>query len=511
MTQFEVPIAFLVFNRPETTARVFEEIRRIKPLKLLVVADGPRNDLPGEVEKCTIVRSIVDQVDWPCEVFKNYAKTNMGCKLRVSSGLDWVFRQVEEAIILEDDCLPHPTFFKFCEEMLIRYRNTNIFCINGNHSLGTIGGYNNSYYYTIFPNIWGWATWRRSWLLYDVTMSKWPRNKQNKLINKLFCQYPTIVTEWIKLFDKTYKGIINTWDYQLVMSSFENNSLCVQPYVNLIKNIGFDKDATITKNPNSSRANQSIVEITKQLVYPQKIERSYLQEIYALQNKSISVRIINVINKYIPAICKIYKLCLKVRNYSEVKSITKINIGCGGNVIDEPSWINLDIIPSRKVYYLDARHPLKFKDNTIEIIFTEHMLEHLYFDEALEFLKECYRVLKPSGVIRIAVPDLYVVHKILSGAAGSMQYVDYICDNFNCCDEYDTVNLLFYGHGHKYIYSYDKLKTVLNAIGFIDIIRENVGKSKCNELKNREYHSNVVGQDINCFETLVVEARKYEV
>ena len=113
----KTPVALLIFKRPETTAKVFEAIRQAKPPKLLVVADGPRADQPGEVEKCAAARAIIDTVDWDCEVLKNYSDVNLGCGLRPATGINWVFEQVEEAILFEDDCLPHPTFFQFCEEL----------------------------------------------------------------------------------------------------------------------------------------------------------------------------------------------------------------------------------------------------------------------------------------------------------------------------------------------------------------------------------------------------------
>ena len=116
--QLNTPVAFLIFNRPHTTQRVFAEIAKARPPKLLVVADGPRNDRPGEAELCAQTRAIIDQVDWDCEVLTHYADKNMGCKKRIASGIDWVFTQVEEAIILEDDCLPEASFFQFCEENL---------------------------------------------------------------------------------------------------------------------------------------------------------------------------------------------------------------------------------------------------------------------------------------------------------------------------------------------------------------------------------------------------------
>jgi len=145
------PVAFLIFNRPDTTEKVFAEIAKAKPPKLLVVADGPRAAKPGEIEKCEAVRSIVERVDWDCEVLKNYSDVNMGCRTRVSSGLDWVFENVEEAIILEDDCLPNQSFFKYCQELLQYYRhNEKIFSISGSN--WQFGGriYDKSYYFSKF-------------------------------------------------------------------------------------------------------------------------------------------------------------------------------------------------------------------------------------------------------------------------------------------------------------------------------------------------------------------------
>ena len=166
------PIVFLIFNRPDTTKRVFEAIRQAKPKKLLVVADGPRDDRQGEAEKCAAVRSIIDTVDWDCKVLTNYADVNLGCGLRVSSGLDWVFEQVEEAIILEDDCLPHPSFFPFCEEMLDLYRHDErIMHIAGTNSLEEWKSDVQSYHFSYTGGIWGWATWQRAWKYYHFKMS----------------------------------------------------------------------------------------------------------------------------------------------------------------------------------------------------------------------------------------------------------------------------------------------------------------------------------------------------
>ncbi len=247
MTQFNVPIVFLVFNRPETTARVFDEIRRMRPLKLLMVADGPRSGRAGELEKCNRVRSIIDHVDWPCEVRKNYSDINLGCKLRVSSGLDWVFEQVEEAIILEDDCLPHPSFFLFCRELLEKYReDERVAMISGDNFQFGLHSLPSSYYFSRYPHIWGWATWRRAWRLYDLKMSTWPEIQRRGLLHDLLRREP-VVRFWEKIFTKVFAGEIDTWDHQLTFAFISNNRLCIMPDRNLVSNIGFGEDATHTR------------------------------------------------------------------------------------------------------------------------------------------------------------------------------------------------------------------------------------------------------------------------
>jgi len=244
------PVAFLIFNRPDTTARVFEAIRRARPPKLLVVADGPRAGRPGEAERCAAARRIIDGVDWPCEVLKSYSDTNLGCKRRVSSGLDWVFATVEEAVILEDDCLPHPTFFRFCEELLDRYRDDErVAMISGdNFQFGKRRtGY--SYYFSIYPHIWGWASWRRMWKQYDVAMRSWPEIRDGGWLADIFGDGRT-ARYWSDIFERTYRNEIDTWDYQLAFSLWSRGGLTILPTVNLVSNIGFGEGASHTNRRN---------------------------------------------------------------------------------------------------------------------------------------------------------------------------------------------------------------------------------------------------------------------
>jgi hypothetical protein len=173
--QLSTPVAFIIFNRPDTTARVFEAIRRAEPPQLLIVADGPRVDRPSDVERCAAARAVIERVDWDCEVLTNYAEANMGLADRVSSGLDWVFSLCDRAIVLEDDCLPDPSFFRFCDELLDRYRDDErVMAISGdNFQLGRRRT-RYSYYLSRYNHCWGWATWRRGWQHYDHRMQLWP-------------------------------------------------------------------------------------------------------------------------------------------------------------------------------------------------------------------------------------------------------------------------------------------------------------------------------------------------
>lgn len=249
MFKSSIPVAFIIFNRPNTTERVFAEIAKAKPPKLLVVADGPRSTRPGEEEKCAAARAIVERVDWDCEVLTNYSDINLGCKHRVSSGIDWVFQQVEEAIILEDDCLPHPTFFRFCEEMLNRYRDDErISMISGdNFQSGRRYG-DSSYYFSRYAHIWGWASWRRAWQNYDRHASSWPDFLAGRWIDSWF-RSAAERTYWKTVMDMVFRDKIDTWDYQWVLSAWLQGMVSIMPQVNMVSNIGFGAGATHTRRP----------------------------------------------------------------------------------------------------------------------------------------------------------------------------------------------------------------------------------------------------------------------
>lgn len=242
ISKFNTPILFLIFNRPVTTRKVFDEIRKVKPTRLYIAADGPRESVVGERQKCDEARAVTEKIDWPCKVMRLYRNKNLGCKKAVSGAIGWFFKNVEEGIILEDDCLPDQSFFRYCEELLIRYRHDDgVGIINGNN-FSQKKHLNYSYYFSFYLQMWGWATWRRTWNNYDLEMKKWPQLNKENWLGGLFSKWTQSVYWW-SIFDSTYRGKVDTWDYQWVFSSWVRNYLNITPRVNLVKNIGFGRDA----------------------------------------------------------------------------------------------------------------------------------------------------------------------------------------------------------------------------------------------------------------------------
>ena len=248
MNQLETPVALTVFNQPEATRRVFATIADARPTRLLLIADGPRRDRPGEAERCEEAKKIVSAVDWPCKVETNFATENMGPGPRLISGISWVFSLVEEAIILEHDCLPDASFFRFCSEMLERYRdNTQMGYITGFNPLEKSFPFPYSYYFSVASCFWGFATWRRTWQEYDEHLSSWPEVKAAGLLHLLFPK-KRVVSYWTKVFDTMYEEKVpGTWDYQLVYSCWTRNCLSIVPSRNLVQYIGFGPQAEYTK------------------------------------------------------------------------------------------------------------------------------------------------------------------------------------------------------------------------------------------------------------------------
>ncbi len=300
-SQLQTAVLFLVFNRPDTTKQVFEAIRQARPSRLYVAADGAREGKPGESERVEQVRKIATEVDWPCEVKTLFREKNLGCKKAVSTGINWFFNNEEQGIILEDDCLPSVNFFNYCEELLIRYKNSeNIGIISGSYYFFDFTDRAESYYFSVYPYIWGWATWRRVWEIYDVDMNKYNNSSSLKMI-KNSIQTKEARSFWFKSFQLVYQKKIDTWDYQLFYSLMQANLLNIVPTKNLITNIGFGLDATHTTALNSDpHSNMIRYEIDIPLKHPLKILRSLELdlkfEMQAFKRQNFIARLIKKIN-----------------------------------------------------------------------------------------------------------------------------------------------------------------------------------------------------------------------
>ncbi|MBE9179724.1 glycosyltransferase family 2 protein [Oculatella sp. LEGE 06141] len=264
----QTPVVFLIFKRADATETVFEAIRQAKPSQLFVIADGPRADRPGEAEKCAETRAIIDRVDWDCQVFKNYADQNLGCAKRVSSGLNWVFDQVEEAIILEDDCVPHPSFFPFCEDLLDRHRtDQRIFSISGQNVQFGRRRTEYSYYFSRFCHCWGWATWKRAWRYFDFDMTLWEEVKTRDFLRDLLVD-PRAVKTWTNTFQATYDRRIDSWANRWMFACWTQNGINILANRNLVSNIGFGTESTNTGNRVSRFANMPREAIEHPLQHP---------------------------------------------------------------------------------------------------------------------------------------------------------------------------------------------------------------------------------------------------
>ncbi|PRY27410.1 hypothetical protein CLV58_13343 [Spirosoma oryzae] len=282
--EFNTPVLLILFNRPGHARRVLNRIRERKVRNLYVAVDGPRInniDDKNNVEECI---KLSDEIDWPCVVTKLVRERNLGCRSAVSSAIDWFFSKVEEGIILEDDCLPDLSFFAFCHELLGVYVNEpKVMHIAGANIYKKQVWSDSTYFFSNIPHIWGWATWRRAWKLYDVNMHDYHQFRDSGIIEKIV-NNPQSVKYWYNEFNGTYLGKIDTWDYQWVYTIWKNQGLCIIPNQNLITNIGFDEHGTHTV-VDSDIANLPTVAINvKTIKHPEILEINKDAVKYAFAN-----------------------------------------------------------------------------------------------------------------------------------------------------------------------------------------------------------------------------------
>jgi hypothetical protein len=269
---FKTPILFLIFNRPDTSKKVFEAIKQIRPSDLFIAADGPRSNHVNDATLCKQVREeVMSSIDWKCNVHTLFRDENVGCGRAVEQAITWFFEHVGQGIILEDDVLPDKTFFYFCEEMLEYYKdNTKVMQISGNNFLDRSYSNKKSYFFSKYIHIWGWATWRRAWKCNDYELKSIDKAAFEKLVREVG------LTEderkfWEEIYHSTRVPNPSAWDYQWLFSIWKNKGVSITPASNLVSNIGFGENATHTFDPEHKLAGFPTVPITFPLVHNEKM------------------------------------------------------------------------------------------------------------------------------------------------------------------------------------------------------------------------------------------------
>lgn len=245
------PLLLLIWRRPQTLRHVINAIRPVAPTQIFVACDGPIPDRPDEAQRVEAARALINnEIDWPCRIERLYSDAHQGCRLGVSRGISWFFDHVDEGIILEDDCVPHPDFFTYCTTLLQRYRHdTRVWCVSGdNFQNGSWRG-DGSYYFSRYSHCWGWASWRRCWQHYDADLSKWPVLRDSCLLEAIFedpleREYWSLI--WQRLVDESQP---DSWAYRWIFTCLCNSGLTALPNRNLVSNIGFGPNATHTTFP----------------------------------------------------------------------------------------------------------------------------------------------------------------------------------------------------------------------------------------------------------------------
>ena len=245
----DTPLLIIAFNRPDHLQVLIDRLRTIMPTKIYVAVDGPRSTAVDDAAKVEACRKLVDTIDWTDDVHRNFQSVNLGCGLGVSTAISWFFDHEERGIILEDDIIPEPSFFHYCEELLDRYADdSRVLAISGCNFVPPAFQSRplDPYRFSRVPHIWGWATWRRSWQRYRLDISGWPRALPPHRLWQRSGKSLAGATYWASTFELLARKQVDTWDGQLVFAGMVANQWTATSNVNLIRNIGFGPDATHT-------------------------------------------------------------------------------------------------------------------------------------------------------------------------------------------------------------------------------------------------------------------------
>jgi len=311
--QFEIPILLLTWKREKEIQLIINKLRKINAINIYVNSDGFKLNSPDRYEIEKIIRTrnlIIKNIDWECKVKFKFNNENLGCKKSVINAINWFFENEESGIILEEDCIPNESFFNFCSYLLYKYKNhQQISCITGvNFQDGQITS-NSSYYFSKYNHCWGWATWKKSWDLFDKEMTFWPTMKSQKNWDI----DPTMTREerayWENIFERSYKNLTDSWAYPWLASLWYNNKITVTPEQNLVSNVGFDRLATHTKNRLSNSANKKTFDL-ENIIENSLIKIDSKADKYTFGNHFYETVDININHKIIKKIKLIIKIFL---------------------------------------------------------------------------------------------------------------------------------------------------------------------------------------------------------
>jgi len=302
-------VLIIAFNRPESVKQVFESVRKAKPPRLYISVDAPRpNKGMEETLLCDQVKAVFDGVDWECQVFKLYHELNQGCKLGPVNAINWFFQHEEFGIILEDDIVPLDSFYNYCEELLIKYKDDNrIGLIGGSNLTSNMYEAKESYVFSYYTHIWGWATWRRAWETYDIKMVNWARYRKTNFVDSKTDGTSFFGKFWTQFFDHAYGYDVDAWDYQWLYSCWNNNLLTIVPRHSLIRNIGFGSDATHTKNVPQYINTMIVKNMEFPLIAPEVIARNIEFDSY-VSRFVFKIGLLSIIKGYVKVLLRFLNL-----------------------------------------------------------------------------------------------------------------------------------------------------------------------------------------------------------
>ena len=499
--ELDIPVLLLTFKRLDETKKSFEQIRKAKPRKLYISGDGPRSDKPNEAEKVRITRDyVLNNIDWGCEVKTLLRDENLGCRKSNSSAIDWLFTFEETGIIIEDDVIVSDDFFRYAQELLYKYQdNQNIMCISANNFQNGNKYNNNSYYFSQIPHCWGWASWKSAWKKYkevencipqlvdDIKNNKIPQFTHNKEANYM----------WAHNLIRTHTNSVDSWAYIWTIANLYFGGLTCTPSVNLAKHIGYGEDSTHIKQP----VEFSLIDIEKlnfPLSHPKEIKCLQQADDFVYKRVFFVDRFKNIVesNNTQESTNKrnnsnpVSELQTRKQIFSTLTDSTTelklLNLGCGNNF--HPEWTNIDFTSTGTgVIAHNLLQGIPCNNESFDVIYHSHVLEHFSKDKAKNFIAECFRVLKPGGLIRIAVPDLEQIAKLY------LEKLDKAVNgDISAEDDYDWMMLELFdqtvrnqsgGDMQKYLGN-DKLKNmdfIRDRIGlYADSIRNSCLNSKMN-------------------------------